>query len=81
MSAIASESKTVVPFRIRTGTQPGGNFDYASAFTETALLGTVAIAAGEPIEYDGKNMRVTNHAEANRFLQSRYDYRKEFLPA
>jgi len=65
---------------IRANQQPGANFDYAADFTETALLGTVAIGAGAPIEYDAANMKVTNHPEANALLDTRYDYREEFLP-
>ncbi|MGF1452094.1 MAG: hypothetical protein ACFB21_08495, partial [Opitutales bacterium] len=65
---------------IKTKTQPGANFDYAAAFTEAALLGNVAVFAGEPIDYDSENMRVTNVPEANRLLHSQYDYRAEFLP-
>jgi len=33
------------------------------------LLGIVALRAGKKIEYDAKNMRVTNVAAANEFLQ------------
>jgi hypothetical protein len=33
------------------------------------LLGIVALRAGKKIEYDGANMRVTNLAAANDYLQ------------
>ena len=43
--------------------------EYAAQLTEVMLLGVVALRAGKKIEYDGKNMRVTNNAAANEFLQ------------
>jgi predicted dehydrogenase len=46
-------------------------FEYASDLTETMLLGVVALKAGQKIEYDSENMRVTNVEEANRFLDRR----------
>jgi hypothetical protein len=33
------------------------------------LLGIVSLRAGRKLEYDGKNMRVTNVADANEFLR------------
>ncbi len=44
-------------------------FEYAAQLTEVMLLGVVALRAGKKIEYDGRNMRVTNNAAANEFLQ------------
>ena len=65
---------------IRSGTQPGGSFDYAADFTESVLLGHVGIVAGVPIEYDAEAMRITNAPEANQLLHGEYDYRPGFLP-
>jgi predicted dehydrogenase len=48
------------------------NFNYASRLTETALLGNVAIRAGEKIEWDAKKMEITNLPEANKFLSRDY---------
>lgn len=48
------------------------NFDYASVLTEAMLLGNVAVRAGVPIDYDGKNGRVTNNALADRLLATEY---------
>jgi predicted dehydrogenase len=47
---------------------------YAAPLTEVMLLGLVALRAGQGyrIEYDAKNMRVTNSEEANRFLTREY---------
>jgi predicted dehydrogenase len=44
-------------------------FEYAARLTETMLLGVVALRAGKKIEYDGANMRITNVAQANDYLQ------------
>ena len=66
---------------IKAGKQAGSAFSYAADFVENALLGLVAAEAGQPIEYDGANMKITNIPEANKFLRSQYEYKKEFLPA
>jgi predicted dehydrogenase len=47
-------------------------FEYAARLTETMLLGIVALRAGKKIEYDSANMRVTNVAQANDYLQREY---------
>jgi len=44
-------------------------FEYAAKLTEVMLLGIVALRAGKKIAYDGANMRVTNDAAANEYLQ------------
>jgi predicted dehydrogenase len=54
---------------IKGGPVPGSNFDYASPLTEVVLLGGLAIRSGKRIEYDAKNMRITNHPELNRFIK------------
>ena len=36
------------------------NFDYAGRLTETVLLGNLAMRAGQKIEWDAKNLKVTN---------------------
>ncbi|HXI28255.1 MAG TPA: Gfo/Idh/MocA family oxidoreductase [Vicinamibacterales bacterium] len=50
-------------------TQISSPFEYAAQLTEIMLLGIVALRAGKKIEYDAKNMRVTNVPAANEFLQ------------
>ena len=47
-------------------------FSYAAHLTEIMLLGIAALRAGTRLEYDGGNMRVTNHATANDFLRRTY---------
>ena len=48
------------------------NFDYAGRLAEIVLLGNVAIRANQRIEWDPDQMKVTNAAESNRFLQRKY---------
>ncbi len=47
-------------------------FATAVPLTETMLLGVVALRAGEAIDYDAASGRVTNVADANRFLDREY---------
>ena len=49
-----------------------GDFDYAGPFTEMVLLGNLAVRAGKKIEYDSVNMKVTNDADANKYLKREY---------
>ena len=53
------------------GEPASANFDYSGPFTEIVLLGNVAIRAGEKIEWDAKNMKVTNLEKANQYVNSR----------
>jgi len=48
------------------------NFDYAGPLTELVMLGNIAIRAGEPIEWDGANKRITNVPSANQYVQREY---------
>ncbi len=57
------------------------NFDYAAPFTEVALIGMAAIAAGTAVSYCPKSMTFTNCPEANKYIRSLYNYKKEFLPS
>lgn len=47
-------------------------FSYAGPLTETVLLGNVAYRCGSAIEWDSKNLTVTNVKEANEFLRRPY---------
>lgn len=49
-------------------------FETAVPLNETMVLGVVAMRAGQAIDYDGRTGRVTNVADANRFLDR--DYRE-----
>jgi predicted dehydrogenase len=50
------------------------NFDYAGPLSEMVLLGNLAIRSGKRIEWDSKNMLVTNLPEAQQYV--RREYRK-----
>jgi hypothetical protein len=54
---------------IKGKTKVVSNFDYASPFTETVLLGNLAILfPGVKLHWDGPNMKVTNVADANEYV-------------
>lgn len=48
------------------------NFDYSGPMTEAVLLGNVALRAGRKIEWNAKELRISNAPEANRFLRTEY---------
>ena len=54
------------------GKPAGSNFEYAARLTETVLLGNVAIRAGKKIEWDAKNAKVTNVANADHLIKREY---------
>ncbi|HOZ48588.1 MAG TPA: Gfo/Idh/MocA family oxidoreductase [Candidatus Hydrogenedentes bacterium] len=54
------------------GAPAGGNFDYAGPFSEMVLLGNLAIRAGQPLDWDGENMKCTNVPEANQYVKREY---------
>ena len=53
----------------KTGRPTGTRFDYAGPLAETVLLGVVAHRSGQKIEWDARQMKVTNVPDANRFVQ------------
>jgi predicted dehydrogenase len=54
--------------------EPSSDMAYAAKLTETMLLGIVALRTGQGVKiaYDAANMRVTNNADANQYLQREY---------
>ena len=54
---------------VKDGSQPGSNFDYAAPMTEVMLLGILAVNHGGKIEWDSKNMKITNRPELNQYLK------------
>ncbi len=54
------------------GEAPSANFEYGGYLTEMAMLGNAAIAAGEKLYWDGKNMKATNTDKAEPFLKPEY---------
>lgn len=49
--------------------EAGANFDYAAPMTEVMLLGIIVSNHGGRIEWDSKNMRITNRPELNVYLR------------
>jgi len=56
----------------KTGSPTLCNFDYSGALTEAVLLGNIAFRAGEPLEWDGDAMRITNAPAARELLAKPY---------
>jgi predicted dehydrogenase len=57
----------------RGGPPAGSNFvDHGGLLSELCLLGNVALRAGNKLDWDGANLRVTNDSQANRFLPREY---------
>lgn len=48
------------------------NFANAGRLTETVLLGNIAMRAGQKIEWDAVNMKVTNVPDANQYVTREY---------
>jgi predicted dehydrogenase len=49
--------------------KPGGNFEFSGMVTETLLLGNVAVRAGQKLNWDRSNLKVTNSDLAQRFVR------------
>jgi predicted dehydrogenase len=48
------------------------NFDISGPFSEWVLLGNVALRVGKKLQWDSKNLRVTNAPEAEIFIKKAY---------
>ncbi len=57
---------------IKNDGQALGNFDYSGPFTETVLLGNLAVKLGKKIHWDGPNLKVTNAPEADALIKRAY---------
>jgi len=57
---------------IRAGKQANAAFSYSAPLTETCLLGNIAKRADTRILWDAANMKITNVADANRFVRAEY---------
>ena len=51
------------------GPMAGSPFSYGADLTEMALIGVLAQRFGVNIEYDAKNMKVTNHPDMDQYLK------------
>ena len=54
------------------GQQSPGSFLNAGPITDTVNLGAVALRAGKKVLFDSENMKITNHADANKHLVRQY---------
>jgi hypothetical protein len=48
------------------------NFAYAAPFTESVLLGNIALRVGRRLEWDGPRMTVANLPKANEYITKAY---------
>ena len=58
----------------KTGARAGADFCYSGPLAEMCCLGNIAKRVDTRIHWDAKNLKVTNHPEANRYV--RVEYRK-----
>ena len=56
----------------KAGKPAGSNFEYAGLLTEICLLGNLAKRVGDPIRWDGANLKAVNQPEANRYVRTEY---------
>jgi predicted dehydrogenase len=57
----------------RGGPAPGANFvDHAGLLSEVCLLGSVAVRARQKLQWDDRQLKVTNNKEANQYLRRTY---------
>jgi len=56
----------------KTGRATTCHFGYSGPLTETALLGTVALRAGDKLAWDPLALKATNCPEADRYIQRPY---------
>ncbi len=56
----------------KPNTYPGSNFAYAGPFTETIVLGNVALRMGRKLDWDGVNMKFPNCPDAEQYLTKEY---------
>jgi predicted dehydrogenase len=55
------------------GPAASSNFDYSGPFTETVVMGNLAVLNPDKVlEWDGENMRMTNDEKANAFVKPQY---------
>jgi predicted dehydrogenase len=57
---------------IKEDRESPGSFKYAGTVTEAINLAAVALRAGKKVEYDSKNMKITNDEAANKYLTREY---------
>jgi len=54
------------------GTQSPGSFLNTAAISDAVTLGTIALRTGKNVLFDSDNMKITNSAEANKYMYREY---------
>ena len=54
---------------IKNDTLPLSNFEYGASLTEMAVLGCLAQRFNADLDYDSKNMKITNRQDVDRFIK------------
>jgi hypothetical protein len=54
------------------GPPAAADFDYSGPLTELVLAGNIALRTDQRLEWDGENMKVTNHPELNQYVHREY---------
>lgn len=54
------------------GPKAYSNFDVSGPVTEVVLLGTLALRAAQPLEWNAKKLKVTNMKSANQWVKKQY---------
>ncbi len=57
---------------IKSGKESVGSFQEAEIVSEAINLAAIALRAGERVEFDSKNMQITNNEKANEYLTREY---------
>jgi len=57
---------------VKGGPPSPGNFLNAGPISDTVNLGAIALRAGKKVLFDSENMKITNVAEANKYLYREY---------
>ncbi len=57
---------------MRGGQSATCRFEWAGPLSEIVLLGNIAIRTGKRIDWDGRNMKITNDRDANKYIKEAY---------
>ena len=52
--------------------RPSTHFDYSGPLTEFCLMGNVALRAGRKLDFDWRDMKITNAPDANQYVRPAY---------
>ena len=56
----------------KTGKTSGGDFSYAGPISEAFNLAAIALRTGKRLQWDAASMKITNVADANKYLYREY---------